>query len=95
MTLCPRHEDALETALLLRGMLRPSLTSDVDLGPLLRARQLIVTHATNLAGRAAFEMLREKKCPLCFVSVKNPLGLNLDDWVDRAAEEAAHEFVGH
>lgn len=89
MELCPRHEDLLFTALELRGLLRPSLTADPDLTPLNTARQLIVDHATNFAGSGAIEMLEARVCPLCYVNQKNPARLNLDGWIENAAEEAA------
>lgn len=91
--LCTRHEDALQLALELRGLLRPTLTADADMTPLLFARQAILDHATNFAGRASVKMLAEQRCPLCFVNEvirregKNP-GLTVDDWVENAAEEA-------
>ena len=90
MTLCPRHDDALVMALELRGLLRPTLTAEADLTPLVSARQAITTHATHFAGKAAVEMLNTKACPLCFVN-KNPAGINLDGWIEHAAEEAFEE----
>jgi len=87
MDLCARHEDLLVMALELRGLLRPSLTEDADLTPLVEARQALVTHATNFAGRAAVDMLTARACPLCFIN-RNPAGINLDGWIDNAADEA-------
>lgn len=88
MTLCARHDDALQFALELRGLLRPTLTHDADLTPLDQARTAILTHATHLAGGAAIDMLRRQACPLCYVNQHNPDGLNLDGWIDNAADEA-------
>lgn len=88
MVLCARHDDALHLALELRGMLRPSLTADADLAPLVHARQLILDHATNYAGRGAMQMLETRACPLCYVNAHNPQRLNLDGWIENAADEA-------
>lgn len=87
MKLCDRHEDALELALILRGLLRPTLTAGVDETPRDVARDLILTHATHFAGKAAVDMLTAKRCPLCFVN-QNPARINLDDWIELAADEA-------
>lgn len=87
MNLCPRHDDALVMALELRGLLQPTLTQDADLTPLRQARQAIAMHATHFAGRASLELITAKTCPLCFVN-KNPAGINLDGWIENAAEEA-------
>lgn len=87
MDLCARHDDALVMALELRGLLRPSLIADADYTPLEVARQAIATHATHFAGKAAVDMLASKGCPLCFVN-QNPAGINLDGWIDNAADEA-------
>jgi hypothetical protein len=87
MDLCARHEDALVMALELRGLLRPSLIAEADVAPLVFARQQIEMHATHFAGRATLHMLEFRVCPLCFVN-KNPSGVNLDGWVDNAADEA-------
>lgn len=77
---CKRHEELLETAVELRGM-----TPD-KVGP---TRQLIVEHATHFAGRAAIEMLSTHVCAMCFIN-NNPSGVNLDDWVNEAANEILH-----
>lgn len=87
MNLCARHDDALVMALELRGLLRSSLETGVDLTPLAFARDAIRTHATHFAGRAAVEMLQTKACPLCFVN-RNPARTNLDSWIDHAADDA-------
>lgn len=89
MRLCARHEDALQLALELRGLLRPTLTADADLTPLTHARQAILTHATHLAGAAAVPLLTSRQCPLCFVNQYNPARLSLDGWIENAADEAA------
>jgi hypothetical protein len=86
--LCARHDDALTLALELRGLLRPTLIADADLTPLYLARQSILTHATNFAGKASVEMLTTKACPLCFVNRENPKKMNLDGWIEHAADEA-------
>lgn len=88
MPLCTRHDDMLQFALELRGLLRPTLVSDADLTPLHQARTAILTHASHYAGRAAIEMLETKTCPLCYVNAKNPERLNLDGWIENAADEA-------
>jgi hypothetical protein len=97
--LCSRHEDALQLALELRGLLRPTLIADADLAPLFFARQAILDHASNFSGRAALRMLTDQRCALCFVNEairrggQNP-GLTVDAWVDEAAEEAlAHDIA--
>jgi hypothetical protein len=92
MTLCQRHEDALEFALELRGFLRPTLTADADQTPLEIARTAIGLHATNLAGRASIEMLVTKACPLCFITAHNPARINFDDWIELAADEAQQQM---
>lgn len=83
--LCTRHQELLLTALELRGLLRPTVEPVVD--PFEHATQLIVQHATHFAGRASLKMLREHHCPLCFVNARNPAQLNLDGWVNDAADE--------
>lgn len=88
MDLCPRHDDALVLALELRGLLRPTLIAEADLTALVSARTAIAAHASNFAGRAAVDMLASKACPLCFVNAKNPARMNLDGWIDDAADEA-------
>lgn len=88
MNLCNRHDDALQFALELRGLLRPTLTADADLTPLTQARTAILTHATHYAGQGAITMLQTRACPLCYVNAKNPDHLNLDGWIELAADEA-------
>jgi len=92
--LCPRHEAALETAVDLRGLEHGLPLPAFD--ALIFARQAIVLHATNFSGRAAIELLAKGCCAICFVNDaiarvgKNP-GLRVDDWVERAADEALEE----
>lgn len=86
--LCARHDDALVMALELRGLLRPTLIADADRTPLIEARAAIGTHASNFAGKAAVMMLATQVCPLCFVNAQNRAGVNVDGWVEDAAEEA-------
>ncbi len=91
--LCARHEDRLQLALELRGLLRPTLTADIDETPLVQARQVILDHATNFSGRAAVQMLAEQRCPICFVNEAirrdgRNRSLTVDDWLELAAEEA-------
>lgn len=88
MDLCARHEDSLVMALEVRGLLRPTLSAPADMTPLRAAREAITLHASNLAGRAAIVMLNRRECPICFV---NRAGVNVDGWVEDAAEEVAKE----
>ncbi len=50
---------------------------------------MILDHATHFAGRGAIELLNTRECPLCYVNRKNPAGLNLDGWIENAADDAA------
>lgn len=93
MSFCSRHHDAL---LLAVGSL--GLKADLTFDPVTFARQAIVDHATNFAGKASVEMLTRGYCPICFVNRAiakdgRNRGLTVDGWVDNAADEALNESV--
>lgn len=93
MEFCKRHQDNLEMELELRGFLRPiSLESEIDLSPLNHAKQLIINHCTNFAGKGIFHMTKDQWCPLCYVNT-NPANVNCDNWVELAAEETLQHSV--
>lgn len=93
MDLCPRHDEALQWALELRGLLRPTLIAEADQTPLVEARAAILAHASNFAGRAAVDMLETQSCPICFVNTQNRIGINVDGWVEDAANDARARHV--
>jgi len=80
MDLCGRHEDALVTALELRGLMKPPdiralLTGNrAPFDPAAFARLAITDHAMHFAGKAAAALLSGKDgrgkpwCPICFVN---------------------------
>lgn len=93
MSFCTRHTDALLLAVGALG-LKPALVFD----PVAFAKQAIVDHATNFAGKASVDMLTSGYCPICFVNRAirkdgRNRGLTVDGWVDNAAEEALDESV--
>lgn len=101
MMFCTRHARLLEDAIELRGLevILPGLVPVGDFNALAHAQQLIVTHATHFAGKAAVEMLTGRDthngtpwCPICFVNL-NPAHVNCDGWVDNAADEALAEDI--
>lgn len=100
MKWCPRHQESLETAVELRGLVRapaPLVVVAADQRPVFDAvafaRSAVETHAIHFAGKAAVQLLTGEHCPLCFtnrairVGGKNP-GVTVDDWVNNAADEA-------
>lgn len=92
MNLCDRHLELLATALELRG--HAIINDDDTPAPALEdALKRITTHATHFAGKAAIRMLVEEACPLCFVN-NNPAGINLDGWVENAADEIGERQPG-
>lgn len=106
MNWCPRHNESLETAVELRGLVRgPALLVGLaDQKPVFDAvafaRTAVETHAIHFAGKAAVQLLTGEHCPLCFVNRaireagKNP-GVTVDDWVNNAADEALDADIAH
>lgn len=97
--ICEKHSEALHLALELRGFLRPTLGAGPDLKPLQEATALILDHCMNFAGKASVQML-ESPCCLCFVNnalkskrVHNPERVQVDDWVNLAADEVEQRHL--